>query len=132
MLNLIKENGLREGSSILKSDKSDYGRALVDMWAYLCDILTYYQERIASESFLRTAGLEESVIELLYLVDYMPRRGRSASTLVRFVANEKKTITPTESAVIHRVLRSGQSLQKGKNLSSLKLMNPLLYLLIIT
>src|SRR5215212_4258675 len=69
MLNLIKENGLLGGASILKSDKSDYGRAFVDMWAYLCDILTYYQERIANESFLRTAGLKESVIELLYLVD---------------------------------------------------------------
>src|SRR5829696_358209 len=95
MLSLIKKNSLLRGASVPKSDKKDYGAALVDMWAYLCDILTYYQERIATESFLRTSTLEESVIELLYLVDYLPQRGRSASTLVRFVANEKIVPAPT-------------------------------------
>jgi hypothetical protein len=102
MLGLIKKNALLGRASVPKSDKKDYGAALVDMWAYLCDILTYYQERIATESFLRTSRLEESIIELLYLVDYLPQRGRSASTLVRFVANEK-TVPPSpsmESAVI--------------------------------
>jgi hypothetical protein len=97
MLGLIKKNALLGGASVPKSDKKDYGAALVDMWAYLCDILTYYQERIATESFLRTSRLEESVIELLYLVDYLPQRGRSASTLVRFVANEK-TAPPSPSS----------------------------------
>ena len=88
-------------------------RALVDMWAYLCDILTYYQERVATESFLRTAGLEESVIELLYLVDYLPRRGRSASTLVRFMANEKN-IHPTESVVIPKGFKIRSIPAKGQ------------------
>src|SRR5215218_10231005 len=106
MLNLIKERGLSEGSPILKSDKRDYGRTFVEMWAYLCDILTYYQERIATESFIRTAGLEESVIELLYLVDYLPRRGRSASTLVRFVANEKNVSSPSPSPPSPRPMES--------------------------
>jgi len=99
MLGLIKKNTLlSEALSFRKSDKKDYGAALVDMWAYLCDILTYYQERRGSESFIRTATLEESVIELLYLVDSLPR-GRSASALVRFVANEKN-VPPNGSSVI--------------------------------
>ena len=97
MLSLIRKNALLGGAIVPRSDKRDYGAALVDMWAYLCDILTYYQERIASESFLRTSRLEESVIELLYLVDYLPQRGRSASTLVRFLANEKKIPLSTPS-----------------------------------
>ncbi len=90
MFSLIRKNALLGGAIAPRADKRDYGAALVDMWAYLCDILTYYQERIANESFLRTSKLKESVIELLYLVDYLPQRGSSASTLVRFVANEKK------------------------------------------
>ena len=113
MLSLIKKNALLGGASILKSDRKDYGATLVDMWAYLCDILTYYQERIATESFLRTAGLEESVIELLYLVDYLPRRGRSASTLVRFMANEKN-IPPTESVVIPKGFKIRSIPAKGQ------------------
>src|SRR5215211_3363689 len=104
MFSLIRKNALLGRAIVPGSDKRDYGAALVDMWAYLCDILTYYQERIATESFLRTSRLEESVIELLYLVDYLPQRGRSASTLVRFVANEKNVLPPPpppmESAVI--------------------------------
>src|SRR5215210_6721801 len=113
MLSLIKKNALLGGASMLKSDRKDYGAALVDMWAYLCDILTYYQERIATESFLRTAGLEESVIELLYLADYLPRRGRSASTVVRFVANEKN-ILPTESVVIPKSFKIRSVPAKGQ------------------
>ena len=113
MFSLIKKNALLGGSSVLKSDRKDYGAALADMWAYLCDILTYYQERIATESFLRTAGLEESVIELLYLVDYLPRRGRSASTLVRFVANEKN-IAPRESTIIPKGFKIRSIPAKGK------------------
>src|SRR5215213_9236636 len=97
MLSLIRKNRLLREAIVARSDKRDYGMALVDMWAYLCDILTYYQERIANESFLRTSRLEESVIELLYLVDYLPQRGRSASTLVRFIANEKNVLSPSPS-----------------------------------
>src|ERR687893_2460107 len=42
----------------------DYGTALLEMWAYLADILTFYQERIANEAFLRTARHDESVLRL--------------------------------------------------------------------
>jgi hypothetical protein len=98
MFSLIRKNALLGRAIVPGSDKRDYGAALVDMWAYLCDILTYYQERIATESFLRTSRLEESVIELLYLVDYLPQRGRSASTLLRFVANEKNVPLSASSA----------------------------------
>jgi len=38
-------------------DGEDYGVALIEMWAYLADILAYYQERIANEAFIRTAVL---------------------------------------------------------------------------
>src|SRR5262245_30259735 len=33
----------------------DYLTALVELWAYLADILTFYQERIYNEAYLPTA-----------------------------------------------------------------------------
>ena len=39
----------------------DYGMTLIDLWSYVADVLTFYQERIANEAFLRTALLRESV-----------------------------------------------------------------------
>src|SRR5215813_14273127 len=40
----------------------DFGMQFLDMWAYLGDILTFYQERIANEAYLRTATQRESVM----------------------------------------------------------------------
>ena len=38
--------------------------ALLDAWATVADIVTFYQERIANEGFLRTATERRSVLEL--------------------------------------------------------------------
>src|SRR5215203_6020989 len=38
----------------------DHGIALLELWAVLGDILTFYQERIANEAYLRTARQRDS------------------------------------------------------------------------
>lgn len=49
--------------------------ALLDAWATVADVLTFYQERIANEGYLRTATERRSVLELARLVGYQPRPG---------------------------------------------------------
>jgi hypothetical protein len=49
---------------------ADLGVLWVDLCAYVGDVLNYYQDRIAAESFLATAQERRSVIELLRLVGY--------------------------------------------------------------
>jgi len=49
---------------------SDIGMLLVDLFAYMGDVLSYYQDRIASESFLDTAVERRSVLNLLRLIGY--------------------------------------------------------------
>ncbi|HEY0141004.1 MAG TPA: baseplate J/gp47 family protein [Thermoanaerobaculia bacterium] len=73
-------------------DETDYGVALIDMWAYLGDILTFYQERIANEAFLRTAVHRESVMRLAALLDYRPSPGAAATTYVAFFLDKGKTL----------------------------------------
>jgi hypothetical protein len=43
---------------------SDLGVLLVDLFAYMGDIVLYYQDPIASESFLSTATERRSVLNL--------------------------------------------------------------------
>jgi len=58
--------------------------ALLDSWATVADVLTFYQERIASESYLRTATERRSILELARLVGYRLRPGVAASVYLAF------------------------------------------------
>src|SRR5712691_8224242 len=49
---------------------ADLGVLLVDLFAYLGDILSYYQDRLASESYLDTAVERRSIMYLLRLIGY--------------------------------------------------------------
>jgi hypothetical protein len=60
-------------------DPADPALALLDAWACVGDVLTFYQERIANEGYLRTAVQRRSLVELARLVGYQPRAGVSAS-----------------------------------------------------
>ena len=58
--------------------------ALLDAWALVADVLTFYQARIANEGYLRTAVERRSVQELARLVGYKLRPGVSASVYLAF------------------------------------------------
>ncbi len=70
----------------------DYGIALVEMWAYLADILTFYQERIANEAFLRTALLQTSVRRLAGFLDYRPAPGKASAADLAFILEKGKNL----------------------------------------
>ena len=57
----------------------DLSIALLDGWATLGDLLSFYTERIAQEGYLRTATERRSLTELAALVGYRPRPGLAAS-----------------------------------------------------
>jgi Baseplate J-like protein len=71
----------------------DLAVQLVEWWAYLADILTFYNERIANESYLRTADLPESVQGLIQILGYRPRPGIGASGVVAALINAPKPFT---------------------------------------
>ena len=62
----------------------DFTIAFLDASAVMLDILTFYQERLANESYLRTAGQLRSLTELSRLIGYQPAPGVSAATYVAF------------------------------------------------
>ncbi|MFJ9036650.1 baseplate J/gp47 family protein [Streptomyces sp. NPDC102406] len=52
------------------ADEADFGNVLLQLFAHLGDIISYYQDRVANESFLGTARTRRSVIEHLRLIGY--------------------------------------------------------------
>ncbi|HEY5948940.1 MAG TPA: hypothetical protein VIV40_25790 [Kofleriaceae bacterium] len=68
--------------------ESDPTIALLDAFAVVCDVLTFYQERIANEGYLRTATERRSVLELAREVGYELNPGVAAATYLAFVVED--------------------------------------------
>lgn len=72
------------GSMWTTRSEADFGVMLVDLWAYLADILHFYVDRAAAETFLSTATQRESVMAIANLLDYetLPRSSAQATVTV--------------------------------------------------
>ena len=75
------------------SAKGDLALQLLEWWAYLSDILTFYNERIANQAYLRTADLPESVRRLIRILGYRPRPGIGATGVVAALINAPTPLT---------------------------------------
>jgi hypothetical protein len=67
---------------------TDPAVAMLDAWATVADVLTFYQERSANEGYLRTAAERRSILELARLVGYEPRPGVAASAYLAFTLED--------------------------------------------
>lgn len=68
-------------------DADDFTIALLDAWAAVGDVLTFYQERIANENYLRTATERLSLFELARLIGYRPKPGIAATAWLAFAVD---------------------------------------------
>ena len=77
-----------ELESLRARSDDDVAIALLDSWAVVLDILTFYQERIINESYLRTATERRSLLEQARLIGYEPRPGVAAGTYLAFIVDD--------------------------------------------
>ncbi len=77
---------VRRGLTTRASD--DPALALLDGWATVADVLTFYQERIANEGYLRTATERRSVLELARLLGYAPRPGVASTVYLAYTIDD--------------------------------------------
>src|SRR5688572_2318457 len=75
--------------------EADFGIALLELFAYMGDILSYYQDRIANEAFLNTAQERRSVINHLRLIGYEMAPASAASTTLNVIVGNN-VIQPFE------------------------------------
>jgi hypothetical protein len=71
----------------------DFGVMLLEMWSYVCDSLTFYDEVIANETYLRTAQLRPSLRKLVALLGYLPRPAVAARVELAILAEGRRPIT---------------------------------------
>ena len=88
----------------------DLALQVLEWWAYLADILTFYNERIANEDYLRTAELPASVANLVALLGYVPRPAIAA---VGQVAAVRSTSRPNEPVVVPAGLQLASTATPG-------------------
>jgi len=79
-------------------EDDDPSIALLDAWAVALDVLTFYQERIANEGYLRTATERGSLLELARTIGYELRPGVAAATWLAFTLDGSAT-SPREVAI---------------------------------
>lgn len=81
----VELNNWRPGAT------GDLAVQMIEWWAYLGDILTFYNERIANESYLLTAMLPQSVDGLIRILGYRPRPGIGATATLAAVMTGNKS-----------------------------------------
>lgn len=97
MKNELSRHKALEGLTVREDD--DFSIALLDAWSVTADVLTFYQERIANEGFLRTAAQRLSVLQLARLIGYELSPGVAASTCLAFTVEDSANIlSPAVSA----------------------------------
>ena len=93
-------------------EASDSAIALLDAWATVADVLTFYQERIADEGYLRTATERRSVLGLARLVGYALRPGVASTAYLAYTIEEDRSVTPPKGMEV--TIPAGSRAQSGR------------------
>ena len=88
LLAKLSSAGLPALAELTTREDGDFTIALCDAVASTLDVLSFYQERIANENFLRTATERRSILELARLIGYELAPGVAASTWLAFSLQE--------------------------------------------
>lgn len=77
----------------------DFGVMILEWWAYILDVLAFYNNEIANELYLRTAARETSLRRLSELIGYVPKPALAAScTLALFAEPGQPVQVPKGTA----------------------------------
>src|SRR5690242_1465935 len=77
------------------ANEADLGNVMLELFAQMGDILSYYQDRVANEGFLGTARSRRSVIQHLRLIGYLlgTAAPAAASLILTVPGTTKDTVT---------------------------------------
>lgn len=76
-------------SALTTRESDDYAITILELWAAVGDVLTFYQERTANEFYLRTARERDSVLRLARLLDYRLAAGLAATVDLAFTLDDR-------------------------------------------
>lgn len=94
------------------SDPADMGVTLIELFAYLGDLLSFYIDRMANEGFLATASQRESLLQIAGLLGYIPDT-TTASTVNLLFSNSTASavVIPASTKIASTSVVNGVSTQ---------------------
>jgi hypothetical protein len=97
----------------------DYTITAIELWSAVADVLTFYQERLANEAFLRTTTLRDSLLRLVRLIGYELSPGAAATTRLAFtLESTARALIPVGTRVAS-VPAQGQKAQTYETLQAI-------------
>ena len=93
-------------------ETSDFGTLILEMWAYMGDVMHFYIDRTASEAFLGTAVRRQSVLYIADMLGYRPIGQQAASVELFFSldANAEASVTLPASTRVYNETDNADSL----------------------
>lgn len=91
---LLARLGTGPLAALTTRDPDDAAIALLDSWAAVLDVIAFYGDRIAAETYLRTAREARSVVELARMIGYELRPGLAATTALAFSVATQAGLPP--------------------------------------
>ncbi|HET7110119.1 MAG TPA: putative baseplate assembly protein [Gemmatimonadales bacterium] len=89
---------------------NDFGIMLIELFAYMGDMLSFYQDRVANEAFLDTAVQRSSVYSIARMLDYRPTGLGSATTTLQFTTPDSAGIVTIPAGTkVQTVAAPGES-----------------------
>jgi hypothetical protein len=74
-------------------DPADFGMTMLELFAYMGDLLNYYIDRAANESFITTATQRQNVLRLANLLGYTPINNIASTVTLTFQNSTTSAIT---------------------------------------
>ncbi len=88
MLARLSSSDYPKLAGLTTRETDDLSIALLDAWAVAADVLTFYNERLINEDYLRTATERRSILELARLVGYKLRPGVASSVYLAYTLDD--------------------------------------------
>lgn len=112
LIDRIKSNINSPSSPIQWSgtDPSDFGVALVEAFAYMGDIINYYVDRVANETYILTASQRRSVMNIAKSYGYIPSGYRPATVDLKFTNTGSSTVTIPQGSQVSGELVDGNNI----------------------
>jgi hypothetical protein len=91
---LLREIGQHSALRDWRGRQSDdFGVMLLEMWAYVSDVTSFYDEVLAHEQYVRTARQRSNLRKVIGLLGYIPRPAVGASVDLAALADGRKAVT---------------------------------------
>lgn len=96
----------------------DYTITTIELWAAVADVISFYQERIANDAFLRTATDRDPLLRLVRLIDYQLAPGAAATVELAFTLDAGSSALIPARTRVQSVPAEGEKPQKFETLAA--------------